>query len=340
MKKVFLTLLAFISISIYGRDLKVGTFISPPFVLNPTEGVCIELWNNIEKELDIYSELTVYDDIGTMLMAVENGEIDAVIGSLTINEKRARKFNFTYPYFITDLSIISQTKEQGWYYILMNIFSYQFFKYFILLICIIGLLGMLMWAVERKENDHFSKEVDGMFDGFYFVSVVMTTVGFGDKTPKTVAGKLITIVWMFISIGITGIFIANMSSSLTVNRLDNNITGISDLNKMKTGSVFNTTSGNFLENNGIKYVGYNNTGEALDAMASGELEAYVYDTPSIMYWMKQGGYDEEFSIFEETFDTQYYGFIIQDDKLLEQINPIILRIIKSKEWERILYKYK
>lgn len=36
-------------------------------------------------------------------------------------------------------------------------------------------------------------QIDTMFDGFYYSFVASTTIGFGDITPVTIAGKIITV---------------------------------------------------------------------------------------------------------------------------------------------------
>lgn len=45
-------------------------------------------------------------------------------------------------------------------------------------------------------------------DSFYFVAVTLATIGYGDFTPKTDAGKLFTIPYIFIGVG-AFVYIAN-----------------------------------------------------------------------------------------------------------------------------------
>lgn len=39
-------------------------------------------------------------------------------------------------------------------------------------------------------------------DAFYFTGVTMTTVGYGDVTPHTPAGKVATVLFAFVAVGI------------------------------------------------------------------------------------------------------------------------------------------
>jgi len=56
----------------------------------------------------------------------------------------------------------------------------------------------------------FYRAVEGWawIDALYFTVVTLTTVGYGDLTPQTSAGKLFTIAYILVGLGILGGFIA------------------------------------------------------------------------------------------------------------------------------------
>jgi voltage-gated potassium channel len=43
-----------------------------------------------------------------------------------------------------------------------------------------------------------------VLDSFYFSVTTLTTVGFGDPAPATAAGKIFTIVYIFVGLGVIG----------------------------------------------------------------------------------------------------------------------------------------
>ena len=45
-------------------------------------------------------------------------------------------------------------------------------------------------------------------DSLYFTMVTLTTIGYGDLTPQTDAGKLFTVFYILVGLGILGSFIA------------------------------------------------------------------------------------------------------------------------------------
>jgi voltage-gated potassium channel Kch len=56
----------------------------------------------------------------------------------------------------------------------------------------------------------FYSVVEGwrVIDAFYFTVVTLTTVGYGDLSPQTDAGKLFTIAYILVGLGILGGFVA------------------------------------------------------------------------------------------------------------------------------------
>ena len=83
------------------------------------------------------------------------------------------------------------------------------FMYFIIIVSC--LLGALMYVIEKGENGFKS-----IPDSIYWVIVTLTTVGFGDITPVTAAGKIIASLIMVMGYGIiavpTGIVTAEYAS--------------------------------------------------------------------------------------------------------------------------------
>ena len=64
----------------------------------------------------------------------------------------------------------------------------------------------------------------------------MTTVGYGDKAPVTVMGRLIGLIWMFAAIIIISSFTAAIAASLTVSELGSDVENPNDLPNVRVGS--------------------------------------------------------------------------------------------------------
>ncbi|MEM8675029.1 MAG: ion transporter [Cyanobacteria bacterium P01_G01_bin.67] len=72
--------------------------------------------------------------------------------------------------------------------------SVVFARIFLTLFTLIFVYAGLIYQVEHQIN---SDRLENFFDAFYFVVVTMTTVGYGDVTPLSSAGRVMTVLMIF-----------------------------------------------------------------------------------------------------------------------------------------------
>lgn len=84
----------------------------------------------------------------------------------------------------------------------------------LLMIAISGFIGWLMETWVNKEA--FPRPfLSGWFEGVWWSFVSMTTVGYGDKVPKSVSARLFSIAWIFIGITTFSLITAMLSAEIT-----------------------------------------------------------------------------------------------------------------------------
>ena len=104
--------------------------------------------------------------------------------------------------------------------IIRGILSCQ--QIFFLAILTAVLFGLVVWMIERYNNEDFPESfIRGIGTGLYWSIVSMTTVGYGDITPKNPFGRFIASIWLFVGVMVGCIVVATMTDV---------VTGVDDLN--------------------------------------------------------------------------------------------------------------
>jgi len=90
----------------------------------------------------------------------------------------------------------------------------------LLLICysIATMFGIFVWFTDQFKNPaefHVGDSLKGPLIGFWFSFVTMTTVGYGDVTPRSFIGKLVSIVWILMGLVLNGIIISFITAAVT-----------------------------------------------------------------------------------------------------------------------------
>ena len=347
---IIIGLLGFSGVIGFSQDapLRVGVKVEPPFVIRESgqtySGLSVDLWKSIASEAGVSYELIEYKDHLGLIRALDFKEIDLTINPIHVNEIRLKMFDVTQPFYVSYIGVATtDVKKTQVVTFLRNFFSLQFFRIVALLILIMFVFGTKLWLVERDHNRRqFRHGLIGLFDGLWWSAVTMTTVGYGDKAPKTRLGRIIAIVWMLTAIVTISAFTASIASTLTVQSLGRNIEDLEDMrNSEKIGSVYASSSEEFLNNNDIIIEAlYGDIEEALHSLSARDIEVLVYDKTVLDYVISQLQLSNKVSLLQVTFNQQYRSFFLpRDSPHLSWINPLLVRKINQASWPELLKKY-
>lgn len=78
--------------------------------------------------------------------------------------------------------------------------------------------GVFMWILDTWWNkEHFPRRFfTGSFEGFWWAFISMTTVGYGDRAPKSVHGRLFAVFWILCGITIMSLMTAALTTAIGV----------------------------------------------------------------------------------------------------------------------------
>jgi polar amino acid transport system substrate-binding protein len=327
------------------RPLIVGTKQAPPFAIKNSNGtwtgISIDLWRAIATDLGVTYELREFDLTG-LLNGVKNGSLDLAVAALSITAEREKMMDFSHPFHTTGFGIaVPRSAKRSWFGFVRSFFSWEFLQVIGGLLLLLGLVGLLVWLSERKHNwqQFGGGALRGIGSGVWWAAVTMTTVGYGDKAPLTVRGRVVALVWMFAGLLIISSFIAAITTALTVSQLDSTIRGPQDLAHVWVATLAGSTSEAYLRQRHIALHNYPTPLEGLQAVARGDMDAMVYDAPILRYLVTTE-LPGKVQVLPAVFERQDYGIALPSGSpLREPINRLLLEKISAPAWKDVLYRY-
>src|SRR3990167_7492443 len=328
----------------YGeRPLKVVAIEQPPFVENDGtiyRGLAIDFWNEIAQGIKEPFEFVPCSSANSCdpYDKLEKGEVDVLVGALSITMDHYEKVDFSFPFFIDKVIAIT---APGYFH---NFFL--FFKMFILSAgAIIGLLILLfalylhlLWYYEKKYIKDLPKPYK---EGVLYLFWMHILKGSYFEIPKTMQGKLLILfhktVFFFIFITLN----ATLFSFLTVTLVSyaSPIQSTSDLETGKVGGITKTKPLKIGLSLGFHMVPFPSLDEAVAALEKGEVKAVLEDFAVAETYLKQ---KNKVNLVTAPFDLDrdFYSFAVRrGNHLLIKINMELLQLQHDKVPEKLCSEY-
>lgn len=323
------------------KKIKIAVSEFPPLVEKKGQkysGFEIELWEKIAEEANIkYSYFSV--PFQKLFSTVKSGKAEIGFAGATINEEREKIIDFSHPTLDSGLSILVQSEQKvSIFNTFKTIFNKEIKQILLILLGFVLVAGHAIWLVERGAAFN-SAYFPGIIDAFWWGVVTVSTVGYGDFSPITIAGKIIGTIVILLGLAIFGLYIAKISSLMTVKSLKSNIESPEDLKDKKVATKSGTTSEVFLKELGAKVIPFSDINQAFKKLEESQVDAVVFDSPIIMHYVKQKK-NSKTSITGKIFANQTYGFIIKESSpIREIINREILKLREKGFYEKLYKKY-
>jgi len=327
------------------RRLQVAVFDRPPYTYKDKSGawtgLSIDLWGQISGRLGLdydYVEVPLAD----VYEKLHAGSCDLAL-AIALSGEKAEQVEFTEPYLFSHGAVV--TLHKSFFNTLETLHSYIWNKevFLILFLMIAGMIlfSLILLVAERKHQlGHFSgNTIKGFGSALWFSAVTMTTVGYGDKTPLSAIGRMITFFWMLVGVLLIALFTGTVASSITTAKIQSGLVRFDDLARFRVGCLQGSRMDLLLQNRGIPAVRYTTPEAGLDGFAFKTINAYAGDSLSLEYLMSHN-FPGKFRISIIPDSAIIFAFAARPHlPELRHINSSLLQITLAPDWHSKLERW-
>ncbi len=326
------------------ESLRVVTKEIEPFVFLGEEltGFSIDLWEELARAAGFDYEFVVVATVTDQLETVERAEADAAMAAISITKDRERTVDFSFSYFNAGLGILAAKSERAsvWSVLRSGDFILPLLELFAFLMLVIVIAGHVIWLLERQRDADFPKSyVKGVWEGIWWAAVTVTTVGYGDKTPRGIFGRTFGLIWMFAGLFIIANFTANVTSRLTVEQIEGAINGPQDLPGKIVVTVEGSTAAAWLTRENISHRTVTVIEEAYELLEDRRVQAVVFDYPVLLFYALNFG-DSNVEVVGAPFNDEDYGIAFPTGSpLREEFNQALLQVREDGTYDRLYMEW-
>ncbi|MGD1804804.1 transporter substrate-binding domain-containing protein [Dapis sp. BLCC M126] len=335
----FITITCIISVFLpaHAEKLRVGVAGSPPFVIqdNSFKGISVDIWQELALLEKLEYEFIPQDSVASSIDSITKGELDIIIGPISITSARLEleKVAFTQPYFIANIGLLITAERPTIWSRVRPFFGLAFISSVGLLIVLLFIVGNLLWLAERRRNtEQFPKDYwHGVGNGMWFAVVTLTTVGYGDRTPITKAGRIIAGVWMVVTMVTVSSLTAGIATTLTLSLSNQRVVEFrspEDIKDARISVVKGSTGERWAEYYGARISQTQTLIDAINLLKLDEVDAVVFDAPALKYYLHNHP-KERLKLSSVYFASEAYGFIISPDSPF--LHNIDIKLLEMKE---------
>ncbi len=330
------------------KPLRVAVYEAAPYGSLERNGLfsgaSVELWRRVAEDHRWQYEFKSVASMDEILSGLQHGTFDAAIGAITITPERLTRVDFSYPAhpsgvavaFVKQNNMLAAFKAYG-------SVAGQLGALILTMLLLLLLTGILIWLSERysrQKTGASESTIASLHEGLYWAVVTMTTVGYGDMTPRTHFGRAIAVAWMLGSLVLVSLLSTSIVAQLTAQQLNgSDNVQLGDLIGKRLGAATSSSGAEFLTSRGLAFTGYPNLGAALDALAAHKIDAVVNSVGALEY-MISNRYRNSIELERGLLAPAFMGVALPPNSpLREPLNQSLLRITSGSEWPAIEAAY-
>ncbi len=321
--------------------LRVGIVERAPHAMRDERGnwtgIAIQLWRQVAEREQLTYELVPLEAQDSLLPLVGR-QVDVLLQA-PVTANGTREVDYLQPYHDTALAVAKPKRTSIWQ-VAKNVFSLQFLWIVLYLSGLLMIIGTAIYFLERKQNeDQFGGDrslVEGIGSGFWWAGVTLTTIGYGDKAPQTLGGRIVAMLWMLTALALTASLTAAVVSALDKG---STVSFPDDLQQQRVGATAHSQAAEYLEDQSIAFETFDKPAAGLKKLNEGELDYYV-DTHTALTFALDRKDALAADVQRSHKRPQALAIAVEKDSPLhDRLDAAVIQITLSESWRKVLKEF-
>ncbi|XP_022238810.1 glutamate [NMDA] receptor subunit 1-like, partial [Limulus polyphemus] len=362
---------------IEGRIAKVGKYEFSKVKSKESyccRGYCMDLLRKLGNDLNFTYDLYQVEDGQYGSFEYVNGskkkfwtgmmgdlvyeKADMIVAPLTINPERSQVIEFTKPFKYQGVTILEKKQPKS-----STLASFlQPFEQtlWILVMVSVHVVALALYLLDRfspfgryklPNSDATEEDALNLSSAIWFAWGVLLNSGIGEGTPRSFSARVLGMVWAGFAMIVVASYTANLAAFLVLDRPETSLSGINDarLRNPLENFTYATVKGSAVDMYFRRQVelsnmyrtmegkNYDTAEEAITAVKSGELNAFIWDSSRLEYEAAQ---DCDLVTAREQFGRSGYGIGLQKNSFwADRVTLALLEMHESGHMENLDNKW-
>ena len=319
------------------RELVVGVFEAPPYAIKRPSGewrgFTVDLWRQIAGEVGLRYRLVEKTE-AQILQGLADGSLDTAVGPFAATMEREQVIDFSHTYLTTGLSLaVPRRSRTDRLLDLFRTLATSGAAHIIGGIALLSLLfGAAVWLVERRHNPQFPVHpARGIGTGVWWAGVTTTGVGYGDKVPITLNGRVLAIVWMLFSLVLYVLVTASLTATLAVAEFEQT-RDVDSLRHSVVGTLAGSASADYLRRSQVPHRLYPSYRAAIEALDAKKVDSIMFGEETLRYYAARNS-GSDLQVLPQILMSENLAFPLPDSSALRiPINQALRRALEATHY--------